>query len=134
MSERVFFPQPIIPVQPPGQSGKAKPQQRPEEFQKVLDQQIGQLKFSQHAQQRLNARNIRLSTQQIAQLNSAVDKAAAKGAKESLILMQDLAFVVSVKNKTVITAVDGANLKDNVFTNIDSAVIVTDWTSGRKSD
>ena len=60
----------------------------------------------------------------MALLKDAVNKAEAKGAKESLILMDQLALVVSVKNRTVITAVDGASLKDNVFTNIDSAVIV----------
>jgi flagellar operon protein len=53
-----------------------------------------------------------------------VDRAAAKGARESLVMMDDVALVVSVKNRTVITAVDRAHLKDNVFTNIDSAVIV----------
>ena len=59
------------------------------------------------------------------QLKSAVDKAAQKGARESLILMNnDLALVVSVTNRTVITAMDGASIRDNVFTNIDSAVIV----------
>lgn len=126
MSDRIFFPQPIVPVPQPGGAGKAAPHQKPGEFQKILEQQVGKsrLKFSQHAQQRLNARNIQLSAQEMAKLNSAVDRAAAKGARESLILMQDLAFVVSVKNRTVITAVDGPNMKDNVFTNIDSAVIV----------
>ena len=58
-------------------------------------------------------------------LQQAVGKAAQKGARESLVLMQpDLAFVVSVRNRTVITAVDGDSMKENVFTNIDSAVIV----------
>lgn len=128
MSDRVFFPQPIIPVNQPGgtDNKEVTSQQKPGEFKKILEQQVSknQLKFSQHAQQRLNSRNIRLSPQEIAKLNSAVDRAASKGAKESLILMKDLAFVVSVQNRTVITAVDGQNMKDNVFTNIDSAVIV----------
>ena len=53
-----------------------------------------------------------------------VDRAAAKGAKESLVLVDNAALVVSIKNRTVITAVDQAHLKENVFTNIDSAVIV----------
>jgi flagellar operon protein len=53
-----------------------------------------------------------------------VDKAEAKGAKESLVLVDDVALVVSVKNRTVITAVDRQHLKENVFTNIDSAVVV----------
>ena len=55
---------------------------------------------------------------------AGVDRAAAKGAKESLVMIDDVALVVSVKNRTVITAVDKAQLKENVFTNIDSAVIV----------
>ena len=58
------------------------------------------------------------------QLQEAVNRARAKGARESLVLMGELALVVSVKNNTVITAVDGANMRVNVFTNIDSAVII----------
>lgn len=60
----------------------------------------------------------------MAKLHTAIEKASNKGARESLILMDDLALVVSIKNKTVITAIDGANIKENVFTNIDSAVII----------
>ena len=94
-------------------------------FEQVLNQAIGGVKFSQHATQRLQTRKINLTQNQMNQLNNAVDKAAQKGAKESLILMdKDLALVVSVTNRTVITAMDGASIKDNVFTNIDSAVIV----------
>ena len=94
-------------------------------FDQVLNQTMGGVKFSQHATQRLQTRNINLSNDQMIQLKSAVDKAAQKGARESLILMNnDLALVVSVTNRTVITAMDGASIRDNVFTNIDSAVIV----------
>lgn len=81
------------------------------------------LKFSAHAEKRLQSRQIPFTAADMAKLAAAVDKAAAKGAKESLILMQDLAFIVSVRNRTVITAIDGPSLKENVFTNIDSAVI-----------
>lgn len=94
-------------------------------FQQVLAEQVNMpLRFSQHAQQRLKSRNISLSAEEIARLNTAVAKAAQKGARDSLVLMDNLALVVSIKNRTVITAVDGENLKENVFTNIDSAVIV----------
>ena len=94
-------------------------------FDQVLNQTMGGVKFSQHASQRLQTRNISLNNDQMNQLKSAVDKAAQKGARESLILMNnDLALVVSVTNRTVITAMDGASIRDNVFTNIDSAVIV----------
>ncbi|MPN53289.1 hypothetical protein SDC9_200953 [bioreactor metagenome] len=75
--------------------------------------------------QRLESRNIKLNPTDMDKLNRAIEKAAQKGARESLVLMNnDLALIVSVKNKTVITAMDGTSIKDNVFTNIDSAVIV----------
>ena len=84
----------------------------------------GELKFSAHAQQRLSDRNIQLTQADLNRLQQGVAQAAAKGSRESLVLKDNLAFVVSVKNSTVITAVDAASMKGNVFTNIDSAVIV----------
>jgi flagellar operon protein len=84
----------------------------------------GELKFSAHAQARIQSRNIQLSNQDISRLEQGVAQAAAKGSRESLLLKDNLAFVVSVKNNTVITAVDSGSMKGNVFTNIDSAVIV----------
>ena len=82
------------------------------------------LKFSAHAQQRLASRNIQLSADDVAKMNAMADKAAAKGAKQSLFMMRDTAMVVSIQNRTVITAVDQSSMKDNVFTNIDSAAII----------
>jgi len=95
-------------------------------FNQILTQEMSGIKFSQHALQRLQSRNIKLGTGELVKLNNAVEKAAQKGANESLVFMSNsnLALVVSVKNKTVITVMDGATTKDNVFTNIDSAVIV----------
>ena len=90
-------------------------------FAAILDDR---LKVSGHAQARLNSRNIEFGPAEQARVIGGMEKAAAKGAKESLVLMDDVALVVSVKNRTVITAVDKANLRENVFTNIDSAVIV----------
>ena len=82
------------------------------------------LKFSAHAQQRLESRNIRLTADDVAKMNVMADKAAAKGAKQSLFMMRDTAMVVSITNRTVITAVDQNSMKENVFTNIDSAAII----------
>ena len=82
------------------------------------------LKFSAHAQQRLESRNIRLTNDDVAKMNAMADKAAAKGAKQSLFMMRDVAMVVSITNRTVITAVDQQSMKENVFTNIDSAAIL----------
>jgi flagellar operon protein len=95
-------------------------------FESLLQREVqrsGQVSFSAHAQKRLNDAKINLDAGQMARLEDAVQKAAAKGAKESLVLMDNLALVVSIRNRTVITAVDGERMKENVFTNIDSAVI-----------
>jgi len=93
-------------------------------FKAVLEQELDKVKFSAHAEARLKSRNIRLNDSDLSKISSAVQKAEAKGSRESLILMDDLAFVVSVRNRTVITAMDGTALKENIFTNIDSAVII----------
>ena len=82
------------------------------------------VKFSGHAQTRLASRRITLSGDDVARLGSAMTQAAAKGAKDSLMLMDKTAFVVSVANRTVITAVAQDSLKENIFTNIDSAMIL----------
>ena len=83
----------------------------------------GTLRFSKHAQKRLASRNIELTSGDLAKIEQAVDTARRKGGRDSLVLMGDLALVVSIKNNTVITAVDENSSKENVFTNIDSAVI-----------
>lgn len=80
--------------------------------------------FSGHAQTRLASRRIALSEGDVARLGQAMTQAAAKGSKDSLMLLDKTAFVVSVANRTVITAVAQDALKDNIFTNIDSAMIL----------
>lgn len=82
------------------------------------------LKFSAHAMARLQSRNISLTSEDVSRMNAMADKAAAKGAKNSLFIVRDVAMVVSIKNRTVITAVDSDSMKENVFTNIDSAAII----------
>lgn len=102
--------------------------QKPEgSFEQVLRDRIQEntgLKFSKHAELRLQARNITLNNSQKQKINEAVKKAEEKGVKDSLVLMDDIALVVNVKSKTVITAASSKDLKENVFTNIDGAVIV----------
>ena len=125
MDNRIYFPQQPVIQPSTTHKDKAVKLQTGASFGQVLDQKLqGELKFSQHARERLKSRNIELSADQLDKLNDAVSKARQKGARDSLILMQDLALVVSVKNNTVVTAVDGQNLKENIFTNIDSAVII----------
>ena len=81
------------------------------------------LRFSAHALKRLEQRGIALSGADVDRLETAMDKVQAKGGKDSLILMDDLALIVSVKNRTVVTALDPKSQKQGVFTNIDSVVI-----------
>jgi len=83
-----------------------------------------QLKFSKHASSRLSERNINLSDAQLDRLNAGTQAAGEKGIQESLVLMDQLAFIVNVKNQTVVTAMDQKDATQNVFTNIDGAVIV----------
>lgn len=82
-----------------------------------------ELRFSGHALERIQRRGIKLDEGALARLNGGVARAAAKGSRDSLVLLDDTAFVVSVRNRTVVTAVDREHMKEQVFTNIDSAVI-----------
>jgi len=96
-------------------------------FNHILQEEIENnrgLKFSKHATERLKQRDIQLKPQEIDKLNQAINTAAKKGIKETLIIMDNKAFIASVKNKTIITATTDGVLKDNVFTNIDGAVIL----------
>jgi len=92
-------------------------------FSDELRARIDGIKFSAHANTRIKSRNIELTPEIIGKLEKAVSGAATKGARDSLILMKDLAFIVNIPNRTVITAMDGESIRENVFTNIDSAVI-----------
>ena len=83
-----------------------------------------ELKFSKHANMRLEQRDIALSAEQSQRLEAGVAKASAKGIKESLVIVDSLAFIVNVPNQTVVTAMDQTESEDNVFTNIDGAVII----------
>jgi flagellar operon protein len=126
--QRIFYSaQPVFPLTPSNPSVKSPAfvvSEKSSAFGQILNEQITGLKFSQHAISRLQSRNITLSTTDLHKINAAVKKAEQKGAKESLMLLDNIALVVSVKNKTVITAMDGASMKNNVFTNIDSAIIL----------
>ena len=84
--------------------------------------EAGELKFSKHANERLASRNIDLTDEQLERLEIGTRKASEKGINESLVMVDDLAFIVNIKNNTVITAVNDGD--DRVFTNIDGAVIM----------
>ena len=80
------------------------------------------LKISKHAKMRMEMRNLSLTDTQQKKLSDAVEKANAKGVRDTLVVMDKMAFVVNVKNRTVITAVNSGEMKENVFTNIDGAI------------
>lgn len=90
---------------------------------KETDQSVNGIKFSKHASGRLAQRNIELTDMQKQRLNAGMQAAGEKGINESLVMVDQLAFIVNVKNQTVITALDGNESTQNVFTNIDGAVI-----------
>ena len=96
-------------------------------FKDILEQKsegTDVLKFSKHASSRLLDRGITLSDEQLRRLESGAGKAQKKGIKDSLVIVDDLAFIVNVPNKTVITAMDSTQSDDNIFTNINGAVIM----------
>jgi len=129
MVDPIFFPNPVQPVKTDRTQTTKKSgtnQVAGPAFASVLDSKLPAqgVKFSQHAQDRLKARNITFSANELATLEGAVNSVAQKGGKESLVMMGDAALVVSVKNRTVVTAMDRSQMKGNVFTNIDSAIII----------
>ena len=106
----------IAPLQPNATrlTPQAQPINQPQvNFRDIL--------FSKHAALRLDSRDIQLSEDQISRLGTAIGKAQEKGIRDSLVIMDDVALVVNVRSRTVITAM---NRQDNVFSNIDGAVIV----------
>lgn len=107
----------------PGVNGSSQSINGKSNFQSILEQQF--VKFSHHAEQRLRERGIQFRPEQMAQLESAIDRAASKGAKDTLMMLNGTALIVNVPNRTVITAMDSKSMKDNVFTQIDSAVIIS---------
>jgi flagellar operon protein len=121
---------------PPGISGPAPVRERTQPvkpshapagpaFADVLKDaaQTQPVSFSKHAVQRLERRGLGVDAAALQRLQGGVDRAAGKGARDAVVLVDDTAFVVSVQNRTVITAVGKDQMKDHVFTNIDSAVI-----------
>jgi len=96
-------------------------------FGDILSQKseaASEVKFSKHAANRLSSRNIELTDSQMSRLNEGALKAQEKGIKESLVLVDSLAFIVNVPSNTVVTAMNQNETSDNIFTNIDGAVIM----------
>lgn len=105
----------------------AAPKVSESSFHQVLTskvEQAGQLRFSKHASERLDRRDITISDEQMERLQNGAKRAGEKGIKESLVLVDSLAFIVNTRQNTVITAMNQAETSENIYTNIDGAVIM----------
>ncbi len=118
-------PGPIGPAQPtaPANRPGAAPAPSGPSFAEVLAKQTSAPTFSRHALQRLQQRGITLDQSTLGRLTDGVSRAASKGSRDSVVFVDGTAYVVSVANNTVITAVGSEHMHQQVFTNIDSAVI-----------
>lgn len=116
---------PVVTPSVPAVPGGAR-KSSPTAFHDLLLREVRQtdLKFSAHAQKRLAERQINLSPQDMEKISRAASLAETKGARQSLLIYGDLALVTSIANRTVVTALNGEAAANNIFTNIDSAVIV----------
>ncbi len=127
VDNRVIIKQPIQPRRTDYTQQNQERKTGKSSFKDIFTRKLKEqpeIKFSRHAQNRLVSRKIKVSEKELNRLKSGIEKAEDKGAKDSLIIVNGVAYVVSVENKTVITAIDNKNIKENVFTNIDSAVIM----------
>jgi flagellar operon protein len=122
----LIAPGPVGPAQPvttPAAGTAGTQTTNGPSFQELLDKQTSSLQFSRHALQRLQQRGIALDQPTLGRLTEGVQRAAGKGSRDSVVFVDGTAYVVSVANNTVITAVGSEHMRQQVFTNIDSAVI-----------
>ena len=94
------------------------------DFAGVFKQELNNLVFSKHAINKIEHRGIDINEKTLEKINSAMDKLQSKGSRDSLVFIEDVAYVVNPNSKVIITAVDKENLKENVFTGIDSAIFM----------
>ena len=94
-------------------------------FDSIFRKEFESIKFSNHASKRIESRDLQLSSTDMNTLQDAVTRAEAKGARDSLVMMDNRAFIVNIPNKTVVTALDVDKSTENIFTNIDSVVFTT---------
>lgn len=136
MDYRLNINQPIEPLKRNDNNSKQKAVEKKDNknaFKDIFNEQLKrsdklkqkeQLSFSKHAKKRVESRSIPFTQVEMEKLQSGTEKARAKGARDSLIMVNNTAYIVSVENNKVITAVDEESMSDNVFTNIDSAVFM----------
>lgn len=124
---------PVTPAQNQSQPQSGVQNTGGQSFADVLAN-VDNLRFSNHAQKRLQNRNITLDQDGISRLAGAVDKAEKRGGKESLVLVDNLAFIVNVKERLVVTALDEQSRGEGVFTQIDSVVFADPSETTKSAD
>ena len=120
---------PIQPVSTPGRSETTYPSVSNEKasFKQVFEKELRRsegIQFSHHASQRMSERGMNLTPDLMSKMNNAVNQAAAKGSKQSLVLIQNAAYIVNVPSRTVITALNDPFKQGHVFTAIDSTICI----------
>lgn len=116
---------PFVPIgglEKPNRVGSGEISKSRNSFLELVEEAVCNLKFSSHAKARISSREINLSVDELEKLQKAVDSVYEKGGRESLVIFPDKSFLVSVANRTVITAFANDKLQDKVITNIDSVV------------
>jgi len=129
VSNEINMIMPLPPLMPEPGQGRKKTQvsEGSLSFHEAIHREMADkqaLKVSAHAEKRLRERNITLAQDDLDRINEAVQQAASKGARESLIIYEGLALITSIRKKTIVTALDSTMGGSQVFTNIDSAVLV----------
>ncbi len=114
------------------QSTAAATEQNTASFLETLES-VQRVRFSNHAQSRMQSRDISLNSENVNRLSDAIDKAEKRGGKSSLVVVDDLAFIVNVQNRMVITALDKNQRGEGVFTQIDSVVFADPASETQKS-
>lgn len=113
---------PFIPITQNEDLGNSAAKNGIDSFGSIFQEELSKVKFSNHALKRLDSRNIQLNDNEINKIQNAVQKAESKGSKDSLVMMNNTAYIVNIPNRTVVTALPMGDSNENIFTNIDSVV------------
>jgi len=113
---------PFVPIVKNSKISQFNSKSSKSNFDDIFQGELEKVRFSSHALKRLESRNINVSENDLSKIQNALERAESKGSKDSLIMMDNKAFIVNIPNRTIVTAMDVKESKENVFTNIDSVV------------
>lgn len=114
----------IEPSKKPEFKSESKTFEKGSDFKEVLDDQLKDLKISGHAAKRLKERNLEMDPLEFLKLKEAVSQLRKKGGNDSLVITGKAAYIIDIKNQTIVTAMDKENMENNVFTKIDSTMVI----------